>query len=424
MNHAMRLFGCSVVMAMVLGVFGCSRSDDGEPPKTADENGSSDVEEGLVCEGSGVSKTPWVLAIDETSAKIRWEACREGVSPELTWKREDGGEAKKAVAQVAPFVVTETYKLPFNPEGPHDWEGTYYMHEAALTGLEPSTCYSYELTADASAKGRFCTARKAGDSFRFMVIGDTNPSLGNSTSQLLEKNLPANPDFTIHTGDLQYYASLIESWANWWPKMQPLLAQGALLPAVGNHEFEKPKEFELYYERFFDGAGFDGTSRYYRFSSGGVWFFSADTEQDLGPDSEQGKWLAEGLAFAKKQPGFRFSIVYLHRPWITCGDKSNDPELRQAWEPVFVENDVKLVIFGHLHGYERFEVPGLTYITSGGGGAVLYDLDKNLDRPECELRKAAGAFYNATIFEVEAGKLRGITKDEKGEVRDEFEIPL
>lgn len=423
----MRLFGCSVAIAMVLGVLGCSRSNESEPQNPVEPNEEevdSGVEEGLVCEGSGVSKTPWVLAIDESSAKIRWEACREGVAPELSWKVENATEAKTAVAKVAPFVVDETYRAGLKQEGPHDWAGTYYMHEVALTGLEPSTCYTYELSADASAKGRFCTSREPGDSFRFLVIGDTNPGLGQATSQVLEQNLPANPDFTIHTGDLQYYDSFIESWAIWWPKMQPLLAQGAFLPAVGNHEFEKPREFELYYTRFFDGAGFEGTTRYYRFSSGGVWFFSADTEQDLDLDSEQGKWLAEGLAFAKKQPGFRFSIVYLHRPWITCGDKSHNPGLREAWEPVFVENDVKVVLFGHLHGYERFEVPGLTYITSGGGGALLADLDKNTGRPECELRKAAGSFFNATIFEVEADKLRGITKDNKGEIRDEFEIPL
>jgi len=422
----MRSFVGSVAfLVMAIGVAGCSRSEDGaQEPSQVEEQDDAGSQEGLVCEGSGVSKTPWVLAVDETSAKIRWEACREGVVPELRWKAENGSEANTATAKVSPFVVPETYKAPLAVEGPHDWAGTYYMHEVALTGLEASTCYTYELVADASAKGRFCTARKPGESFRFLVIGDTNPALSNATSELFEQTLPSNPDFVVHTGDLQYYASFIESWAIWWPKMQPLLAQGAFLPAVGNHEFEQPNEFELYYKRFFDGAGFDGTTRYYRFSSGGVWFFSVDSEQELGPDSEQGKWLIEGLAFAKTQPGFRFSIVYLHRPWITCGDTGDNPERREAWEQVFIDNDVKLVLFGHMHGYERFEVPGLTYITAAGGGAHLGDVSENDDRPTCEYRKAAGKFYNATIIEVGPDKLRGITKDNKGEVRDEFEIPL
>jgi len=424
----MRFLGCSLAMVMVLGVLGCSRSEKSAPPKPAEVEHEEEIdagtEEGLVCEGTGVSKTPWVVAIDETSAKIRWEACREGVAPELTWKAESGGEAKTAVANVAPFVVPVSFKISLIPDGPHDWAGTYYMHEVALTGLEPSTCYTYELSADASAKGRFCTARKPGESFRFLVIGDTNPSLSPATSQVLEQNLPANPDFAVHTGDLQYYDSFIETWASWWPGMKPLLAQGAFLPSVGNHEFEKPNEFELYYKRFFDGAGFDGTTRYYRFSTGGVWFFSVDTEQELGLDSPQGKWLTEGLAFARKQPGYRFSIVYLHRPWITCGDSGDDPERRETWEPVFIENDVKLVLFGHMHGYERFEVPGLTYVVSGGGGGLLSDVDENADKPFCEMRKASGRFYNATIVEVGPSAIHGITKDHKGEVRDEFQIPL
>lgn len=422
----MRSTGLCVVVALALSTMACSRSTDGPIPNV--DNGSTEEdggdEGGFSCEGSGISKAPWVLAIDRSSAKIRFEACREGVAEEIRFRSTVGDESGTIAAKVAPFEVTETYKAPLAPEGPHDWAGTYYMHEASLGGLTPSTCYEYELVADASMKGRFCTAREPGESFRFLVIGDTNPGLGQAASRVIEQNLKANPDFTLHTGDIQYYASFVETWAIWWPKMQPLLSQGAFLPAVGNHEFEKPKEFELYYQRFFDGAGFDGTTRYYRFESGGVWFFSVDTEQELGVDSAQGKWLVEGLGFAKKQPGFRASVVYLHRPWITCGDTGDNPALREAYEPIFIENDVKLVLFGHMHGYERFEVPGLTYITSAGGGALLGDVDENADRPTCELREASGNFYNATIVEVGPNELRGITKDNEGEVRDEFEIPL
>lgn len=417
------------MLALALGTLSCSRSDEDSKPSqgaggTGGEEDEGEGEEGLRCEGSGISKTPWVLAIDETSAKVRWEACREGTPAELRFAKEGGGEEQTFAASVKPFEVTETYKAALKPEGPHDWAGTYYMHEAALTGLTPSTCYTYELGADASAKGRFCTARAPGESFKFLVIGDTNPGLSQAASKVLEQNLPANPDFTLHTGDIQYYASMIESWAIWWPKMAPMLAQGGFFPAVGNHEFEKPKEFELYYERFFDGAGFDGTTRYYRFQSGGVWFFSVDSEQDLAPDSTQGKWLQAQLADAKGQPGFRFSIVYVHRPWATCGDTGDKPELREAYEPIFLDHDVKLVLFGHMHGYERFELNGLTYITSAGGGAHLGDVNENDSRPECEHRKASGKFFNATVFEVGQDKLRGITTDDEGKVRDDFEIAV
>src|SRR5262245_34542061 len=172
------------------------------------------------------------------------------------------------------------------------------MHEANLSGLEAGTCYRYELAADGSLGGRVCAAKSAGEDLRFMAIADTNPGLNGITGKLLEQVLPQNPDFTIHAGDIQYYDSGLETWASWFPKMRPMLAKGAIFPAVGNHELEQPEELESYYKRFFGGAGFDGNDAYYRFESAGVWFFSLDTEQDVSLASDQGVWLAKQLADA------------------------------------------------------------------------------------------------------------------------------
>src|SRR5262249_14019918 len=148
--------------------------------------------------------------------------------------------------------------------------------------------------ADKSYAGRFCTARAPGDAIRFMAIGDTNPTLGDHTRNVLARTLPKNPDFIVHGGDIQYYASGFETWASWFPIMQPMLSAGAFFPAIGNHDSgqsENPDEYEQYTRRFFGNAGFDGTDAYYRFESGGVWFFSVDTEQDLTPQSAEGQWL-------------------------------------------------------------------------------------------------------------------------------------
>ncbi len=45
-----------------------------------------------------------------------------------------------------------------------------------------------------------------------------------------------------------------------------------------------------------------------------------DTEDSLAPGSEQTAWLEAELADASAQPGYRFSIVDFHKPWVTCGD--------------------------------------------------------------------------------------------------------
>jgi len=295
------------------------------------------------------------------------------------------------------------------------------MHDAAITGLAPSTCYKYRLAAN-DAKGRFCTMRPAGAAYTFMAIGDTNQTLGDNTKNVLSHVLPKNPDFVLHGGDIQYYDSTIETWASWFPIMQPMMSQGAFFPAIGNHEDEKqsPGELTTYSLRFFGGAGFDGTDTYYRFTSGGVWFFSIDTELPLDAQSEQTRWLVQSLADASQKPGYRFSVVFLHKPLLTCGDTGDNPTAQQYLEAIFKQYKVPLVLQAHMHGYERFETNGITYVTTAGGGGNINDVNQNTSRAYCNTRTVAGPWYHAMIFDVAAGMLTGTAIDRDGTVRDTF----
>jgi hypothetical protein len=386
--------------------------------------GSGGAGGGAACGGTGVDKGPWSLAVDGTSAKIRWEACRTGTAPGVVLAPEKGGAEVKATSIETSFVVANTYTAPLAPDATPDRAGTYFMHEAALTGLAPATCYAYHLAAEPERKGRFCTARAPGDTFTFMAIGDTNPGIGPYARDVLAHVLPKNPDFTVHGGDLQYYDSKLETWASWFPPMEPMLAQGALFPAIGNHESEMPDEYAAYTERFFGGAGFDGKNGYYRFAWGGVWFFVLDTEEALGPGSEQATWLAAELADAVKQPGYRFSIVDFHKPWVTCGDTGDAPDLRAHFEPIFANTGVALVIQAHMHGYERFDFGTLTYVTAAGGGGRIGDPDMNKARSYCDKRVASGGFRHAVIFDVAPKKLTGTAIDDQGVTRDTFTLDV
>jgi hypothetical protein len=161
---------------------------------------------------------------------------------------------------------------------------------------------------------------------------------------------------------------------------------------------------------------------YWRFSSAGVWFFSVDTEESLDPGSAQGGWLAASLADATAKPGFRFSIVYMHRPIVTCGDTGDNPALRATLEPIFLQNHVPVVIQAHMHGYERFVTPGLTVVTLGGGGGAIGDVNASTTRSYCNERVASGAFYHAGLFEITPGKLAATIIDDQGNTRDTFSL--
>jgi hypothetical protein len=253
-----------------------------------------------------------------------------------------------------------------------------------------------------------------------MSIGDTNPGIGPYAAGDLMYALPHGPDFTLHGGDLQYYDSGLETWASWFPVMQPMLSQGGIFPAVGNHESEEPDEYVAYTMRYFGGAGFDGPNEYYRFQSAGVWLFSLDTELPLDPGSAQGAWLIKELGDAAQQPGFRFSIVFMHKPLVTCGDTGDNPGVRALLEPFFLQYHVPIVIQAHMHGYERFEFGNITYLTIAGGGGVIGNPSANTNRPYCNMRVVGNGVRHAAIFDVGTGKVTGTVIDWQGNVMDSF----
>jgi hypothetical protein len=370
---------------------------------------------------SSVTKGPWVQRVDETHATILWESADKGcVEAEVEHKTFSGSAVETHV------VGSYGAGLP-QPDEP----GTYYRNEVALAGLSADTCYSYRVRASGThalpagdQPGRFCTARSPGKDFTFLGIADTDPILGH-TLPTLKQVLPENPDFVVHAGDIQYYSAISETWAYWFGAMAPMLRQGAFFAAVGNHESETPTELDDYYNRLFADATVEGTTPWFHFSSGGVHFFALDTENSsLDAGSDQVTWLQSGLNSAQMAPGFRFSVVYFHRPLYTCGDSNPQLTARMVLEPIFVAGGVKLVIQGHMHGYERFEVPnGLTYVTCAGGGGTINNVNQNLSTypADAALRVASSDRYSACLYYVSTGKLSSKVVADDGTVIDTFD---
>ncbi len=404
----------------LLSLWACSTSP-GATAAPADA-GLDDADAGFPCDAT-VSKGPWVLHVDGTSAIVRWETCRAGTPLGVSYAPEAGGARLHATAVESAFVVDRTLKN-FSPIP--DYAGTWYMHDAKLTGLAPSTCYAYGLDADGTIRARFCTARNPGDTVRFLAIGDTNPALGFSTRDILKHTVPLGFDFAMHGGDIEYYDSAIETYSYWFELMPPLLRGGAFLPAIGNHDSddqtgEPNDKYEQYTERFWGDAGFDGANEYYAYQTGGVWFLTVDTEEPITQGSVQYQWVQTELAKAAASPGYRFSIFYLHRPFLTCGDTGDDTAALAQLQPLFTQYKVPLVIQAHMHGYERFETPGLTLVTTGGGGGNINDVNANTSRSYCHQRVASGPFYHAMMFEITPGQISAKAIDDQGNVRDQFQ---
>ena len=215
-------------------------------------------------------------------------------------------------------------------------------------------------------------------SVRFAVIGDFG-SGGRSESAVAALVKSWNPDLIITTGDNNYPAgsALTLDWNvgqfyhDYIFPYKGFYGAGAAVnrffPSLGNHDWMVPGAVP-----YLDYFTLPGSKRYYDFSWGPVHFFALDSI-DNEPDgntstSKQARWLQAGLAAAPEP----WKVVYLHYPPYSSGSAhGSDPTLQWPYR----EWGATVVFSGHEHLYERILKDGFPYITSGAGGAGLYDFN-------------------------------------------------
>jgi acid phosphatase len=66
-----------------------------------------------------------------------------------------------------------------------------------------------------------------------------------------------------------------------------------------------------------------------------------------------------------------FRVVVFHHPPTSCSLHGADRAVEKAWVGL-LHGRADAVLMGHNHTYERFDVGGIPYVTTGGGGARLY----------------------------------------------------
>ncbi len=400
------------LFAALLVAGGCKRPPTPEPAASRP------------CAPAPLTKGPWVTRPSETAATLVWESKAQGCV-EVAFVPEAGGEERFSTGASTAVEVKTGYGQELAEVKQKDEAGTFQMNEVRLDALKAGTCYRYRLGSTPAEEGRFCTAKEAGQPFSFVALGDS-AIRWKDAQKVAARAVAERTDFVLHAGDIQYYASLLETWQEWFGEMAPLLRAGAFLPCIGNHEDEIPGELSDYYLRLFSKPGQTDTARWYRFSSGGVHFFSLDTESPLSVGSEQWTWFKQEAAAAKATAGFRFSVVYFHKPIYSLARHGPLLPVREAVEPLLAPASVKLVIQGHNHVYERFEKDGVTFLVTGGGGAPLYDVNESVGSfpQDVPFRKAGVAAHHFVRVDVEAGRFRGQAIGIDGGVLDAFEHPL
>jgi predicted MPP superfamily phosphohydrolase len=87
-------------------------------------------------------------------------------------------------------------------------------------------------------------------------------------------------------------------------------------------------------------------------------------------NQDQLDWLDETLPNLPPGP----TLVSFHQPAYSCASHGSTKAIDEEWVPRFEKAGVDLVLNGHDHDYQRFEVSGITYVVTGAGGRGLYSV--------------------------------------------------
>jgi 3',5'-cyclic AMP phosphodiesterase CpdA len=246
--------------------------------------------------------------------------------------------------------------------------------------------------------------------FDFVAYGDTRD--GHSEHRQLVKNMIAlNPELVINTGDLVHHGRKDQEWGIFMKIIEPLAEKIPYYTVRGNHDTGRNN-----YEKRFAPPNDSGTDRYYTFNYKNVHFIGLDTNESTGVWREQRRWLEEALATTDKS----HIVVFFHHPPFSITNKRGDNNrIIKAFHNLFVEHEVNLVIAGHDHLYYRTNRDGVTYVTTGGGGAPLYDVDRKLPHLPDDVW---GKYHHIVHFTVTGRLIKGVVIDVDRKIRDSFAI--
>lgn len=340
-----------------------------------------------------VLKGPFVQLMGSGRARLRFETRTDEATPVRVTR---AGESAYVEAQ-RNATDLDYFRPVIGDDVLRDERGDHVLHDVYFEDLDPGevVAYTIEQWTGPPIEGSFVAPVTSGSAFRLGWISDTMLPFAPDSIRTLAEHAP---DLVLHGGDITYDASPFDSWNQIFHELQPLLRNAAAMFVVGNHEFESQEELDVQYRRLFTEQGDSGSqTNYFAFTYGGVRFICIDSESSPGKITEEGSpqlaWLDGELEAAADDSSVREIVLAFHRPTYTLSKHApGDTAMRDVIHERCLEYGVRLVLCGHVHAYERFEVDGVTYVIDGGGGALGYDPDEELEwvesqRPgESELR--------------------------------------
>lgn len=231
----------------------------------------------------------------------------------------------------------------------------------------------------------------------------------------------------VNAGDIVQHGGLEAEWLNYFNTANVYLAGSYLMAAVGNHEYyeaptqeKAPPQF-LKYMRNDHGSDLG----YMQLDLGRINLLMLNSNFDFMSEAkikEQWDWLEDKLKTAEKN--HKPSILVMHHSAFSSSlehVREIPTRLRAELVPMVEKyKDVKLVISGHLHMYERSYKDGVTYLIAGPSGGINNVV--TMKNPYSLFIKSFITTFS--VFTVSKDKVDITTYSGLNEVIDQFSVPL
>ena len=362
---------------------------------------------------AAITKGPYLQNPSPRAVTVQWETDEPG---EPVVRFYPAAEGYRGPIQTAAGRVHEKVTLGVTPGDPGSPAPVFYLYRARLENLAPNTEYRYWVENSVEGKGAvasepriFRTWPAKPERVTFIAYGDSrsNPEAHRAVARHFNSH---SPDFILHTGDCVSNGAAYDQWGpQFFEPLADVIDHVPMLIARGNHEGRAENVLRL-----FDMP--EGRT-WYSFDYGPVHVVVLD----YGKEDEQVRaWLEKDLA-ASKAP---WKIAAYHVPTFNFGGHKSDAA-RTTFLPLFEKYGVDFVLVGHSHMYERFVPlrragdPGakpITFITTGGGGAPLYDVTEH------PLLAKTAKVLHYCLFTADAKTLRIQTFTTDGKVLDALTI--
>lgn len=346
------------------------------------------------------TKQPYLIYEgDSTTMSVLWQADADAGTSTIEWGIDTGyGNG--------PVTVPPT--------------GSDYQYVFTITGLDPGTQYFYRVEVDGTfLSGSFRTAPSGGTTATIWAYGDTrtDPAAQDQILAALLTMVQADPSrrqsLLLHSGDLVSNGERESAWSTeFFPADRANILEVhrtiPLMACRGNHEGDG-----VLFRKYFPYPDVDAVSFNYSFDYGPIHFTVLDDQSDLSVGSTQYNWIAGDLAASDAC----WKIVLFHEPAWGAGGHSNSTTNQTVVSNLLEPAGVDLVINGHNHYYSRTSKDGIQHITSGGGGAPLYDPD-----PSYPYVVTTARSYNFCRIDIDGDDLVFSAFDQNGVQLDSFSV--